>query len=183
MNEDAFLVLIRRAGAVEEPPPPSVWQEITTTLRRERARERAVGGRRWWPLLAAAAVGSLLTWTGLEVSGRPDERVVVAGGLLASLSATAPAGAAEVVEVNGHRLLRVELEEVPDPGDGYLEVWLLRPDVSGMVTLGVLDGGSGEFLVPPGVDLQEFPVVDISIEHVDGDPAHGGDSLVRGELG
>jgi hypothetical protein len=36
--------------------------------------------------------------------------------------------------------------------------------------------------VPDGVDTAEFPVVDVSAEADDGDPAHSGDSIVRGTL-
>ncbi|MDO5663474.1 MAG: anti-sigma factor, partial [Brachybacterium sp.] len=48
--------------------------------------------------------------------------------------------------------------------------------------LGALDGGHGTFTIPHGVDLAEYSVVDISLEHADGDPSHSGDSWVRGQL-
>lgn len=197
--------LLRRGGVVEEPPPPHVWTAILAAVRGEDdnvrslteargLRDRRSGSSgastlRWPLLLAGAAAGALITWAGLEVTGingdgaGDDAGVVLASGPLAPLADAAPAGDAQVVEVDGHHRLRVTLEDVPDAGDGYLEVWLLRPDVSGMVTLGVLEGDSGEFLLPPGLDLGEYPVVDISLERVDGDPSHGGDSLVRGEVG
>ena len=35
---------------------------------------------------------------------------------------------------------------------------------------------------PPGLDLDQFSVVDVSEEQFDGDPAHSGDSIVRGPL-
>ena len=210
---DRAAALLRRAGVVEEQPPPHVWQAIVTSVRGDRdgvrslagaravrARSGGLRGRRpggrsgaapayGWPLLlAGAAAGALLTWAGFELAGVDDlgvddPGVVLASGSLAPLAESAPAGEAAVVEVDGHHRLRVTLEDAPDAGDGYLEVWLLRPDVSGMVTLGVLEGAAGEFLLPPGLDLGEYPVVDISHEQVDGDPAHGGDSLVRGEVG
>lgn len=198
--DDRVPALLRRAGVVEEPPPPHVWEAIARTVRgprrhghhgrhgvsdlRERRRSAAGRTRTGWPaLLAAAAVGALLTWAGLAAADRPSDGLVLASGPLAPLVAAAPAGDAEVVEVDGQPRLRVTLEEAPEAGDGYLEVWLLRPDVSGMVTLGVLEGDSGEFLLPPGLDLGEYPVVDISLERVDGDPTHGGASVVRGEVG
>lgn len=134
-------------------------------------------------LLAAAAAGALLTWAGMSVLAPTDEGELVASGELAALTADGAEGRAEVVRVDGHQRLRVELEDVPGQGEGYLEVWLLRPDVSGMVTLGVLDGTTAEFTLPDGLDLGEFAVVDISREHVDGDPGHSGDSLVRGQVG
>jgi hypothetical protein len=46
----------------------------------------------------------------------------------------------------------------------------------------VLDGAEGRFDLPDGLDLTQFPVVDVSEEHFDGDPAHSGDSVVRGPL-
>ena len=61
-------------------------------------------------------------------------------------------------------------------------MWLLKPDVSGLVSLGMLDGTTGEFAVPAGLDLAEFPVVDVSDEPLDGEPAHSGVSVVRGAL-
>lgn len=123
-----------------------------------------------------------MTWAGLEIVDRDETVNVLASGELAPLADGAPAGSAEVVEVGGHHRLRVELSEQADAGEGYLEVWLLRPDASGMITVGVLEGETAEFLLPAGVDLDDFPLVDISREQLDGDPAHGGDSIVRGDI-
>ncbi|MBO9040321.1 anti-sigma factor [Curtobacterium flaccumfaciens] len=62
------------------------------------------------------------------------------------------------------------------------EVWMMRSDLGGLVSVGYLDGDQGRFTVPDGVDTAEFPVVDVSAEADDGDPAHSGDSIVRGTL-
>jgi hypothetical protein len=67
-------------------------------------------------------------------------------------------------------------------GDVVREVWLLTPEVDGLISLGYLTGASGEFIVPDSVDLDRFSVVDISAEPLDGDPTHSGDSIVRGAL-
>lgn len=209
-DEGRAPALLRRAGVVERTPPESVWRGIVAALSssssssptsdergvagggapvvplgepvrgRRNARRRAAAP---WALVAAAAAGALVTWAGLGLAEAEDQGQPLASGSLTPLAAPGPSGSAEVVTVDGQQRLRVELTGQPDAGDGYLEVWLLRPDVSGMVTLGVLDGQSGEFALPEGVDLGEYPVVDISREHLDGDPAHGGDSLVRGEVG
>ncbi|GGK56291.1 anti-sigma factor [Ornithinimicrobium pekingense] len=192
--------LLRRAGDVDDAPPPQVWEALARALRedgrhtseapaslhraRSRREARRGGGARGGGLrlVAAAAAGALLTWAGIALAEREPAQVVASGDL-AVLAEGGAEGRAEVVQVDGQSRLRVELEDVPDAGDGYLEVWLLRPDVSGMVTLGVLDGQTAEFPLPEGLDLVEYAVVDISREHVDGDPGHGGDSLVRGEVG
>ena len=68
------------------------------------------------------------------------------------------------------------------PTTGFREVWLLKPDVSGLVSVGTLDGTSGRFDLPAGLDLTQFSVVDVSEEQFDGNPAHSGDSIVRGAL-
>lgn len=36
--------------------------------------------------------------------------------------------------------------------------------------------------LPDGLDLAEFPIVDISLEQFDGDPTHSGDTIIRGIL-
>jgi hypothetical protein len=69
----------------------------------------------------------------------------------------------------------------PDAGTATVES-AYRPDVSGLVSLGTLDGSSGRFDLPAGLDLDQFSVVDVSEEQFDGDPAHSGDSIVRGPL-
>jgi hypothetical protein len=88
-----------------------------------------------------------------------------------------------VVEENpdGSRFVRVEVSADAAP-DTYREVWLIAPDASELVSLGVLDDDTGTLTVPAGVDLARFPLVDVSQEPVDGDPDHSGDSIVRGEL-
>ena len=37
-------------------------------------------------------------------------------------------------------------------------------------------------MVPAGIDPAQFALVDVSREPVDGEPAHSGDSIVRGLL-
>ncbi|GAA4879690.1 anti-sigma factor [Serinicoccus chungangensis] len=192
--------LLARAGDLDEAPGDAVWQRIRAEIEGDGTagedqlahRRRSTGARARhrpgrWSLLAAAAAGALVAWVGTEVvgAGPQDEEIVVADATLEDLPDAGEAvdGTAEVVSVDGERRLRVQLEELPDTGDGYLEVWLLRPDVSGMVTVGVISGTTAEFSLPASVDLDEYPVVDISREQLDGDPAHGGRSVVRGELG
>lgn len=185
--------LLRRGGEVHEVPPARVWEAVRAELdapagtARSRARRSAPrpGPTRAAPLLLAAAAGAVLMYAGTQLL--PDraspEGSVVAAGDLGPVAGEGRLGQAEVLDRDDHQVLRVVLDELPDPQDGYLEVWLLRPDVSGLVTLGVLDTADEEFVLPAGLDLTEYPVVDISIEHLDGDPGHGGDSVVRGQVG
>lgn len=145
-------------------------------------RARRVGAG---PLLAAAASGAVLALAGNALlSGDPDvpDQRVVASAELAALDDTVVPATAEVVERDGQRVLHLDTADVPSVDGGYLEVWLLRPDASGMVTIGLLESQEQDFLLPEGLSTEEFGVVDVSVEHYDGDPTHSGDSLWRGPL-
>ena len=88
---------------------------------------------------------------------------------------------ARVVETqDGQRTLEVRVDK--NEARGYQEVWLIAPDLSRLVSLGVMTSESGTFSVPAGLDLGEYPIVDVSDEPVDGDPAHSSVSIVRGTL-
>jgi anti-sigma-K factor RskA len=80
------------------------------------------------------------------------------------------------------RSLVVDTTGLP-PADGFYEVWLLDLEQGRMVALGALDDtGRGRLTVPEGVRLGDYPEVDVSLEPDDGDPAHSGDSVLRGPL-
>ncbi len=52
-----------------------------------------------------------------------------------------------------------------------------------MISLGALTAGSqGRFTIPAGTDLSVYTIVDVSVEPLDGDPAHSKESLLRGTL-
>jgi len=137
---------------------------------------------RW--IAAAAAVGLVVgggaTWW---IANQPDAVTVIATAVLEPLPGWDASGSAVVETLSdGTRVLVVDLEQSDSSEDGFREVWLLKPDVSGLVSLGTLAGSSGRFDLPAGLDLDQFSVVDVSEEQFDGDPAHSGDSIVRGPL-
>jgi hypothetical protein len=160
------------APAVPGPPPASV-----TPLRPRRARRPRV-----LLAVAAALVGAAVGAGAVVLVQRTGQGTEVAQATLDPLEGKAGSGRAEVVERNGQRLLEVQLT-APQLTDAYYEVWLLQPSVEGLVPLGVTQPGRATFEIPAGLDLQQYPLVDVSIEPLDGDPAHSGDSVVRGELG
>jgi anti-sigma-K factor RskA len=82
---------------------------------------------------------------------------------------------------DGSRVLRLELD-ADAPDEGYLEVWLIDSDVVGMVPVGVVSAGTEELVLPPDIDVGQFPIVDVSVEPLDGDPTHSGMSIARGQL-
>lgn len=139
-------------------------------------------------LIAAAVVGGLvgigatLGWQALGWQPLDrDSPTVVAAATLAPLPDKVGTGSAEVRGGDDARELDLRLD-ADAPTDAFLQVWLLSSDTERMVPLGVLAGGAGRFALPVGVTLEEYPVVDVSIEPYDGDPLHSTNSLVRGTL-
>ncbi|MFB8228129.1 anti-sigma factor domain-containing protein [Cellulosimicrobium sp. NPDC055967] len=155
-----------RAGAVVVPLAP---------------RRRRV----WVPVAAASAallvgVAGGVLWERREAE--PPETTVASATLDPLPDWEDASGDARVEEQPDGRRQVVVTVDAPVPEGTYREVWLLAEDLSGLVSLGVLDGAEGRFDLPDGLDLTQFPVVDVSEEHFDGDPAHSGDSVVRGPL-
>jgi anti-sigma-K factor RskA len=136
-------------------------------------------------LLAAAAalvVGLGAGAGAVALANRDDDGVPVAATVLDPLDGSDASGSASVVErADGTRVLRVELA-AGTPEEGYYEAWLLDESVSGLIPLGVVRAGTEDFPLPAGLDLGEYPVVDVSVEPLDGDPAHSGVSVARGQL-
>ncbi|BDZ53505.1 anti-sigma factor [Agromyces marinus] len=153
------------------------------------ARARPGRSRRWLPVAAAAAVVGLLAGIGIGFGfagtgggGGADPATVIATAELDAFPGWDSTGTATVeADAAGERTIVVDLAAEVASGE-VREVWLIRSDASGLVSLGLMDGDSARFAVPAGIDLDEYPLVDVSAEPVDGDPAHSGDSIVRGEL-
>ena len=140
----------------------------------------------------AAAVGALIggavVWAAVDRDGdgRSDSTsapsIVAQASLDPLVDDVAHAGQAQVLDSPDGEVIRVDATGLPQH-DGFYEVWLIDPDVTKLVALGALPAGSiGTFTVPPGVSIADFPIVDISLEPLDGDPAHSRNSLMRGTL-
>ena len=115
----------------------------------------------------------------LTRDGSSDDSTVVAAAALAPLG-DAGEGSAELVDSDGSLQLRLSTNDL-DAGDGFLEVWVISPDVTQLVSLGPLRA-DGVYDLPQGLDPAAFPIVDVSVEPIDGDPTHSGASVLRGEL-
>ena len=189
----------RRSDMLElAPPPPAVWHRIADELGISAERADAVEPsvarpddvvvplrRSPWrrPLTAAAAAlavaaAATAVLVGVRGPAAPEE---VRAPLVALGEATA-SGEVVLSDDDGPRSLVVDTAGLP-PADGFYEVWLLDLERNRMVALGVLDDtGRGRLTVPEGVQVGDYPEVDVSLEPDDGDPAHSGDSVLRGAL-
>lgn len=179
----AGLARVVEAGRIGplQAPPSRVWDAIEAEIDTDaEVVELQPRRRRSWTLLAVAAACGALLVIAVQRLLLPGPLPVVSAADLEPLPGWSVTGTAEVLNVDGGRELRVEL---PDDGaSGYREVWLISEDLERLVSLGVLTDDAGAFTIPPGLDLGEFAVVDISDEPLDGDPSHSGVSIVRGVL-
>lgn len=132
-----------------------------------------------WVLAAAAAVVVVAVGAVAVLRPTTEDPTVLASAPLDQL-ADRGEGTAELVDEDGTLELHLETADL-DPGDGFLEVWVIDTEVSKLVSLGPLRA-DGVYDLPDGLDPEAFPVVDVSVEPIDGDPAHSGDSVLRGQL-
>lgn len=184
-------------------PSPAVWEGIRAQLTAEAvpaeptpapapdhvpARSRHTRSRRRWiAALSGAAVLVVAAVIGATLLLRPAAQPTVeAQATLAGLPAwsTSSGTATMEREPDGTTVLRVDLDSpaVQSNGTAYREVWLMNTDLTKSISVGLLDGGSGRFVMPPNIASADYPVVDISQQPLNGDPAHSGDSIVRGTL-
>jgi len=194
--------LARPGGQADQPAAPPAEVETPSTsddgLAAAPIPLRPGGKNRRRPRLwmAAAAAGIVLGtaagWTAAGVLGQggtpspaPTQSGPVARVLaetpLTPLAAHTGSGEAQVEQLpDGTRQLTIHLSA--EQTSGYRQVWVGTSDLSGMVSLGVLADGTGTFTIPTGIDLAQYPVVDISNQAYNGNPAHSDDSVARGKL-
>ena len=172
------------APAVHAVPRTSDAPPLTGSTERVNRHRGAAKRGPWIPLAAAAAVvvivGGIAITAGLQQAPSAE---VLAAAELDALPDWAGATGEAVVEVSGdgERNVVVTMATEADV-DGYREVWLISEDLSALVSIGVLEGEDGRFVIPEGIDLEDYPLVDISDEPLDGNPHHSGNSIVRGTL-
>jgi hypothetical protein len=171
------------------PAPAHDTEDDLAARRTARGDDRSPSPRRRIPVAwvaGAAAAGLVVGVAGARLLDRADPApaaVTVASTNLDTLDTQQVKGSAEVVNHDGTLDLAVRTEAI-DPGDGYLEVWLLNEDGKRMVSVGVLEPGRTEqsFTIPRELLDEGYLVVDISREGFDDAPQHSGDSVVRGTL-
>jgi hypothetical protein len=173
-------------------PPSIVWAGITAELGTEapdgvasldQARERR--RPRLWLVAASAAAVGLLAGAGLMTvlnATSPSDQLV-ATATLDPIGDSGVTGTASVEKGSQGKALTVEVPGLTAAGDGYYEVWMATADTTTMVAIGTLSpGGPATFTLPAGLDPAQFPVVDVSLEHFDGEAGHSATSVVRGQL-
>ena len=175
-----------RQPAMEGSPPDSAASAVSSAAVPDSGRRRGSRGRRVLSLTLAAAI-ALVVGFGLgflvDRFVQPTQTVIERAQLQALPAWPGARGEAWVErDGTGDRFLEVRVDSSrPDPG--YRQVWLIDRNVKAMASMGFLNNGVGRFNIPDDLDLNQFPIVDVSAEPAnDEDPTHSGDSIVRGQL-
>lgn len=196
----ALAAIAARATALNQPsplqtPPARVWDAIASDLNVDAAptsgvknvtpigaaksRQRPARRVAWLVAAVAIVIAGVGVFASLTSWKAP---VVVASTALVDLATDADAGTAKVEQrQDGTRVLVVKTDTQEVAGKD-LEVWLIDPNITGMVSLGFLTSDVGEFTIPAGYAVADYPIVDVSVEPRDGVPTHSGDSVTRGTL-
>lgn len=134
-------------------------------------------------LLIAAAIVGLVIIGGAAVaflSGAANTTIEYATEITNADLPEAYAGTG-TAQIDDARTLMIDFDTAL-PTSEPVELWLIRPDLSDMVSLGIVEPGESSWPVPDGIDPAEYSVVDLSIEPNDGDETHSGRSILRGVL-
>lgn len=175
LEETSPDVVINTAPAPEPEPVIDLTHERT---RRAPAAERQ--RRRQMFLVSIAAACVLVVGFTLFGGGDATETFVAEATNNGLPEAFDGVATATLTGGDGWTLSLDFSEMLPD--DEPVELWAIKPDLSDMVSLGIVEPGTSEFVWPTGFPPTEYSLVDLSIEPNDGNPAHSGRSILQGEL-
>lgn len=159
----------------------SQTDSVVTSLDHHRRRRRPAG------ILLTAVAASVVAAIAFASVLRDDSRIVGEVELATLSDQGVPSlGTATIIEEDGVTRLDVDFATGLVGAEANYELWIIDLDVDQMYSLGEIGStGAGDqrsYGIPEGVDIQDFPIVDISLEPDDGNPLHSGDSHFRGVL-
>jgi hypothetical protein len=193
---DRLLATLRQQELWVE-PPVDLEDRTMAALRAERetgpaaavdelavARERRSRRRRWAPMLVAAAaavaVGTVATVAVIGNDG-PEAAVVTLAGTELEPDAT---GRATIAPMDSGFEIELDISGLPPaPAGTYYQGWLRNED-GDAVTVGTFHGreGTDDIILWSGVDVADYPMVTVTIQHEGAGAESSGQVVLRGEI-
>lgn len=167
-----------------EPEDEVVPHEAVIDLNAERAeRAPATARKQRRHLLLAAAASVLAVVAGLSLFNMSTNPVPTLATEVTNDTLSEPydGTATATLALDDSPMLEISFD-ADLPTDEPVELWLIKPDLSDMRSLGIVQPGDTEWDWPADLDPAEYSVVDLSVEPADGDPTHSGRSILRGTL-
>ncbi|MGI8518649.1 MAG: anti-sigma factor [Acidimicrobiia bacterium] len=180
-NQDDLLNRLSRA--LEVSPPQASLERLRSDLRALEPRNRT---HRWLLVAATAAVVAAFLVAGLLIPRRGgtvefDGMLTGAGGVQATLLVT---------QIGIGRIIEIDTNDLPIlPTAEYYEVWFVAPDdrpgSPRRISAGTFHpdlNGRSRVTLTAAVDPNNYPVVSITAEPGDGNPAATGPEVMRADL-
>ncbi len=171
-------------SVVPEAEDEIVPQEDVIDLSAARERNAPATARKTRRHLILAGAASLLAVVvGLSLFNidRTPTETLVASVSNETLPEAYDGTATASLELDDAPMLEISFDAAL-PTDEPVELWLIKPDLSDMRSLGIVQPGDTSWDWPDDLDPNEYSIVDLSIEPNDGDPTHSGRSILRGQL-
>lgn len=177
-------------------PPAELQEAIVAEITSQRPvrepvtripQHRTARRRTWQPWAAGAgiaAVAAAIAAVAVIAFPRGDiDRLRMQGTELA----TAASAIATIRSTDSGEEITLDVRELgPAPEGHYYQAWLRTgPDpADNAVTIGTfhLQGGDDTVTLWSAVPIEDFPVITVTLEPDDGDPASSGDVVLRGRL-
>jgi anti-sigma-K factor RskA len=187
---DRTLAAVRQAAARAEPAPAAEAPALATEAEVPAAEAPAPTRRPWWwrrwlvVAVAAAALVAALAVPGALLLGGDD------GGEVTRLTLVAAEGGGggqvTVTRTAAGRSFDVRIQRLPPPPPGSLyELWavhpqdtLERPQRVSLGTFTTAADGSARLIAFTAAPADRFPVVGVTLEPVDGNPARTGKRIL-----
>jgi anti-sigma-K factor RskA len=172
-----------KAAAADAPRAPA--KPLSAGARRTVLRRRLVAAG---AVVAAILVAVLLWPIGVLTGGGDDEGGAGAERASSSApasSAKAPAGVAVIAQQDGKRQVVVQAANLPPTREGQAyEVWLYNSAQDARSMGAQVTNAKGQYqgAGPLPEDYARYRFVDVSLEPIDNNRAHSGQSVLRGRL-
>jgi anti-sigma-K factor RskA len=163
-------------------------QRSTAPAPRQMPRHRTARRARRWtataPWVAVAAVAAAVVLAAVFAFPRAETRQLQLTGTDFAANATA---IATIRTTPSGEDITLDISGLPEPPPGHFyQGWVRQgtEPTDNAVTIGTfhMRGGDDEVTLWAGVDIDDFPVLTVTLEPDDGDPASSGQVVLRGRL-
>jgi hypothetical protein len=178
-------------------PPADLQESIVTEITSQRPvrerptqlpRHRTARRRTWQPWAAGVGITAVAAAIALVVVIAIPRGDINQLRMQGTELATSASAIATVVSTTSGEDITLNIHGLqPAPEEHYYQGWVRtgpEPD-DNAVTIGTfhMRGGDDEVTLWSGVPIEDFPVLTVTLEPDDGDPASSGDVVLRGRLG
>jgi hypothetical protein len=169
-----------RAGLADSVVAAVLAAEPVATAPTPITTRRRPPPRRWW--LAASVAAGIAVVAGSVVANRGGTASDFEGELAATDLSPGAHGSVEVTRNPGGFRVTLDASGLPPlPTGGFYQAWLKDPTGS-LVPIGTFSSSDETVTLWSGVSPEDFPLLTVTVEDLDGDQASSGRVVLAGEV-